>query len=170
LFNFLDGSLQGLNKQETVDKHGKEQVLVWRRSYDIPPPVVDRSSVHHPSNDPRYKGVEFDDEFTESLKTTGERFMPDWENKIGPDIKAGKKVIIAAHGNTLRALVQMLDNISDEEICGLNIPTGVPLIYELDDDLKPIPHPDAIAPLQGRYLGNQEEVRARIEGVANQTK
>ena len=91
--------------------------------------------------------------------------MPDWENKIGPDIKAGK-VIIAAHGNTLRALVQYLDNISDEEICGLNIPTGVPLIYELDDDLKPIPHPDAIAPLQGRYLGNQEEVRARIEGVA----
>jgi len=170
LFYFIDGSLQGLNKQETVDKHGKEQVLVWRRSYDIPPPVVDRSSVHHPSNDPRYKGVEFDDEFTESLKTTGERFMPDWENKIGPDIKAGKKVIIAAHGNTLRALVQMLDNISDEEICGLNIPTGVPLIYELDDDLKPIPHPDAIAPLQGRYLGNQEEVRARIEGVANQTK
>lgn len=159
------GALQGLNKQETVDKHGKEQVLVWRRSYDIPPPVVDRSSEHHPSNDPRYKGVEFDDEFTESLKTTGERFMPDWENKIGPDIKAGK-VIIAAHGNTLRALVQYLDNISDEEICGLNIPTGVPLIYELDDDLKPIPHPDAIAPLQGRYLGNQEEVRARIEGVA----
>ena len=96
--------------------------------------------------------------------------MPDWEGKIGPDIKAGKKVIIAAHGNTLRALVQYLDNISDEEICGLNIPTGVPLIYELDDDLKPIPHPDAIAPLQGRYLGNQEEVRARIEGVANQTK
>ena len=167
---YADGALQGLNKQETVDKHGKEQVLVWRRSYDIPPPVVDRSSEHHPSNDPRYKGVEFDDEFTESLKTTGERFMPDWENKIGPDIKAGKKVIIAAHGNTLRALVQYLDNISDEEICGLNIPTGVPLIYELDDDLKPIPHPDAIAPLQGRYLGNQEEVRARIEGVANQTK
>ena len=169
-FSSADGSLQGLNKQETVDKHGKEQVLVWRRSYDIPPPVVDRSSEHHPSNDPRYKGVEFDDEFTESLKTTGERFMPDWESKIGPDIKAGKKVIIAAHGNTLRALVQYLDNISDEEICGLNIPTGVPLIYELDDDLKPIPHPDAIAPLQGRYLGNQEEVRARIEGVANQTK
>ena len=153
-----------------MDKHGKDQVLIWRRSYDIPPPVVDRSSEHHPSNDPRYKGVEFDDEFTESLKTTAERFMPDWENKIGPDIKAGKKVIIAAHGNTLRALVQYLDNISDEEICGLNIPTGVPLIYELDDDLKPIPHPDAIAPLQGRYLGNQEEVRARIEGVANQTK
>jgi len=167
---FPDGALQGLNKQETVDKHGKDQVLVWRRSYDIPPPVVDRSSEHHPSNDPRYKGVEFDDEFTESLKTTGERFMPDWENKIAPDIKAGKKVLIAAHGNTLRALVQYLDNIPDDVICELNIPTGIPLIYELDDDLKPIPHPDAIAPLQGRYLGNQEEVRARIEGVANQTK
>ena len=172
-FHFIssvDGALQGLNKQETVDKHGKDQVLVWRRSYDIPPPVVDRSSEHHPSNDPRYKGVEFDDEFTESLKTTGERFMPDWENTIGPDIKAGKKVIIAAHGNTLRALVKHLDNIPEDVICGLNIPTGVPLIYELDDDLNPIPHPDAIAPLQGRYLGNQEEVRARIEGVANQTK
>mmetsp|Transcript_19789 Transcript_19789/g.40192 ORF Transcript_19789/g.40192 Transcript_19789/m.40192 type:complete len:97 (-) Transcript_19789:2171-2461(-) len=96
--------------------------------------------------------------------------MPDWENKIAPDIKAGKKVLIAAHGNTLRALVQYLDNIPDDVICELNIPTGIPLIYELDDDLKPIPHPDAIAPLQGRYLGNQEEVRARIEGVANQTK
>ena len=165
-----DGSLQGLNKQETVEKHGKEQVLVWRRSYDIPPPVVDLSSEYHPSKDPRYAGVEFDDNFTESLKTTGERFMPDWNNVIGPDIKAGKKVIIAAHGNTLRALVQHLDGISEDEISNLNIPTGVPLVYELDDDLKPIPHPDAISPLQGHYLGDQEKVRARIEGVASQTK
>jgi len=164
------GSLQGLNKQETVDKHGKDQVLVWRRSYDTPPPIVDRDSEHHPSNDPRYVGVDFDDEFTESLKTTGERFMPDWENVIGPDIKAGKKVIIAAHGNTLRALVKHLDDISEDEICGLNIPTGVPLVYELDEDLKPIPQEDAIAPLQGRYLGDQEEIRARIGAVAAQTK
>lgn len=164
------GSLQGLNKQETVEKHGKEQVLIWRRSYDIPPPVVDLSSEYHPSKDPRYAGVEFDDNFTESLKTTGERFMPDWNNVIGPDIKAGKKVIIAAHGNTLRALVQHLDGISEDEISNLNIPTGVPLVYELDDDLKPIPHPDAISPLQGHYLGDQEKVRARIEGVASQTK
>ena len=153
-----DGSLQGLNKQETVEKHGKEQVLIWRRSYDIPPPVVDLSSEYHPSKDPRYAGVEFDDNFTESLKTTGERFMPDWSNVIGPDIKAGKKVIIAAHGNTLRALVQHLDGISEDEISNLNIPTGVPLVYELDDDLKPIPHPDAISPLQGHYLGDQEKV------------
>lgn len=163
------GGLQGLDKKETVAKHGAEQVLVWRRSYDIPPPIVDRDSKYHPSNDPRYAGVEFDDDFTESLKSTGERFMPDWENVIGPDIKAGKKIIIAAHGNTLRALVKHLDGISEEEICGLNIPTGVPLVYELDDDLKPIPHADAIAPLQGRYLGNQEEIRARIAGVAAQT-
>lgn len=164
------GGLQGLNKQETVDKHGKDQVLIWRRSYDVPPPLVDRDSEHHPSNDPRYAGVDFPDEFTESLKTTSERFLPDWENVIGPRVKAGEKVLIAAHGNTLRALVKHLDGISEEEICGLNIPTGVPLVYELDDDLNVVPHPDAIAPLQGLYLGNLEEVRARIEGVANQTK
>lgn len=164
------GSLQGLNKQETVDKHGKEQVLIWRRSYDIPPPVVDKDSKYHPSNDPRYTGVDFDNEFAESLKLTAERFLPDWENTIAPDIKAGKKVLIAAHGNTLRALVKHLDGISEDEITGLNIPTGVPLVYELDDDLKVIPHPDAIAPLQGRYLGNQEEVRARIGAVMAQTK
>uniref|UniRef100_A0A7R9W4J4 Phosphoglycerate mutase n=1 Tax=Pseudictyota dubia TaxID=2749911 RepID=A0A7R9W4J4_9STRA len=163
------GALQGLNKQETVAKHGKDQVLIWRRSYDVPPPTVDRDSEHHPCNDPRYAGVEFDDEFTESLKLTEERFMPDWEDVIGPQIKAGKKVLIAAHGNTLRALVKHLDGISEEEICELNIPTGVPLVYELDDDLKPIPQEDAIAPLQGRYLGDQEEIRARIGAVAAQT-
>jgi len=164
------GSLQGLNKQETVDKFGKDQVLIWRRSYDVPPPTVDRSSEHHPSNDPRYVGVDFDDEFTESLKLTEDRFMPDWENVIAPEVKAGKKVLIAAHGNTLRALVKHLDDISEEEICELNIPTGVPLVYELDDDLRPIPHPDAIAPLKGRYLGNLEEVRERIGAVLAQTK
>ncbi|KAK1749099.1 phosphoglycerate mutase (2,3-diphosphoglycerate-dependent) [Skeletonema marinoi] len=165
------GGLQGLNKQETVDKHGKDQVLIWRRSYDIPPPECDESSEYYPGNDPRYANVDKADlPFTESLKITGERFMPVWENEIVPDIKAGKKILIAAHGNTLRALVKHLDGISEDEICGLNIPTGVPLVYELDDDLNVIPNENAIAPLRGLYLGNLEDVRARIEGVANQTK
>jgi len=165
------GGLQGLNKQETVDKHGKDQVLVWRRSYDVPPPECDTSSEYYPGNDPRYANVDHADlPRTESLKTTGERFMPVWENEIGPAIKSGKRVIIAAHGNTLRALVKHLDNISEDEITGLNIPTGVPLVYELDDDLNVIPNPNAIAPLQGMYLGDLADVRARIAGVANQTK
>jgi len=154
-----------------VDKHGKDQVLIWRRSYDIPPPPCDESSEYYPGNDPRYANVDKADlPFTESLKITGERFMPVWENEIVPDIKAGKKILIAAHGNTLRALVKHLDGISEDEICGLNIPTGVPLVYELDDDLNVIPNENAIAPLRGLYLGNLEDVRARIEGVANQTK
>lgn len=165
------GGLQGLNKQETVDKHGKDQVLIWRRSYDIPPPECDESSEYYPGNDPRYANVDKADlPKTESLKLTGERFMPIWESEIGPAIKSGKKVIIAAHGNTLRALVKHLDNISEDEITGLNIPTGVPLVYELDDDLNVIPSENAIAPLQGMYLGDLADVRARIEGVANQTK
>ncbi|CAJ1946241.1 unnamed protein product [Cylindrotheca closterium] len=165
------GALQGLNKQETVDKHGKDQVLVWRRSYDIPPPPLDESSEHYPGNDPTYADVpKADLPLTESLKLTEDRFMVAWENEIGPKIKEGKKVIIAAHGNTLRALVKHLDGISSDEITGLNIPTGVPLVYELDDDLKPIPHPDGIAPLTGRYLGDLEEVKQRIGAVASQTK
>jgi len=165
------GGLQGLNKQETVDKHGKDQVLIWRRSYDIPPPPCDESSEYYPGNDPRYANVDKADlPLTESLKITGERFMPVWENEIAPAIKSGKKILIAAHGNTLRALVKHLDGISEEEICGLNIPTGVPLVYELDDDLNVIPNENAIAPLRGLYLGDLKDVRARIEGVANQTK
>lgn len=165
------GSLQGLNKQETVDKHGKDQVLIWRRSYDIPPPTVDESDENFPGNDPRYANVDKADlPFSESLKLTEERFMVDWENIIAPEIKSGKKLLIAAHGNTLRALVKHLDGISTEEIPGLNIPTGIPLVYELDDDLKPIPQKDAIAPLSGRYLGNQEEIKARIGAVVSQTK
>ncbi len=165
------GGLQGLNKQETVDKHGKEQVLVWRRSYDVPPPECDKSSEYYPGNDPRYANVDASDlPLAESLKTTGERFMPVWEDEIGPAIRDGKRVIIAAHGNTLRALVKHLDDISEDEITGLNIPTGVPLVYELDDDLRVIPNPNAIAPLRGMYLGDLEDVRARIAGVANQTK
>jgi 2,3-bisphosphoglycerate-dependent phosphoglycerate mutase len=165
------GALQGLNKQETVDKHGKDQVLVWRRSYDIPPPELDESSEHYPGNDPMYADVSKEDlPLTESLKLTEDRFMVEWENEIGPLIKSGKKVIIAAHGNTLRALVKHLDNISSDEITGLNIPTGVPLVYELDEDLKPIPNADGIAPLTGRYLGDLEEVKQRIGAVASQTK
>mmetsp|Transcript_9825 Transcript_9825/g.19812 ORF Transcript_9825/g.19812 Transcript_9825/m.19812 type:complete len:284 (-) Transcript_9825:353-1204(-) len=167
------GSLQGLDKQQTVDKHGKDQVLIWRRSYDIPPPTVDRSSEHHPSNDPRYSTHDFPDEFTESLATTLDRVLPYWENKVVPDLKAGKDVIIAAHGNSLRALVKHLDDIPETDIAELNIPTGTPLVYELDDDMNVIPASEAdgaIAPLRGKYLGDIDAVRARIEGVKNQTK
>lgn len=165
------GALQGLDKQETVDKYGKDQVLIWRRSYDIPPPELDESSEHYPGNDARYKNVAKEDlPLSESLKLTGDRFMVDWHETLVPEIKSGKKIIIAAHGNTLRALVKHLDGISEDAITGLNIPTGVPLVYELDEDLKPIPHADAITPLQGRYLGDQEEVQARIGAVVAQTK
>ena len=159
-----------MDKQETVDKYGKDQVLVWRRSYDVPPPVVDPSSEHHPSNDPRYAGFEFDNEFTESLATTLDRVLPYYEKEIVPQLKDGKTVMVAAHGNSLRALVKHLDGIDEATISELNIPTGTPLVYELDDDLKPIPQEGAIAPLQGRYLGDQDAIRARIEGVKNQTK
>jgi len=164
------GALQGLDKQATVDKYGKDQVLIWRRSYDIPPPTVDKTSEHHPANDPRYAGTEFPEEFTESLATTLDRVLPLWENEIAPTLKQGKTVLIAAHGNSLRALVKHLDGIDEGTIAELNVPTGAPLVYELDDNLKPIPQPGAIAPLQGRYLGDQEAIKARIEGVKNQTK
>ncbi|KAL7515063.1 hypothetical protein ACHAXN_012306 [Cyclotella atomus] len=164
------GGLQGLDKQETVDKYGKDQVLIWRRSYDIPPPVVDKSSPHHPSNDPRYAKFDFPEEWTESLKTTLERVTPYFNENIAPQLKEGKTVLIAAHGNSLRALVKHLDNIGEDVIAELNIPTGTPLVYELDDDLKPIPQEGALSPLTGRYLGDQDAIRARIEGVKNQTK
>ena len=164
------GALQGLDKQETVNKYGKDQVLVWRRSYDVPPPTVDKSSEYHPSNDPRYADHVFPDEFTESLATTLDRVLPYYEKAIVPQLKEGKTVLIAAHGNSLRALVKYLDNIDEATISELNIPTGTPLVYELDDNLKPIPQPGALAPLQGRYLGDQDAIRARIEGVKNQTK
>jgi 2,3-bisphosphoglycerate-dependent phosphoglycerate mutase len=153
-----------------VDKFGKDQVLIWRRSYDVPPPTVDRTSPHHPDNDPRYAGSTFPAEFTESLATTLERVLPYWNETIVPEIKSGKTVLIAAHGNSLRALVKHLDGISESTIAELNIPTGTPLVYELDENLKPIPQKGAIAPLQGRYLGDQDAIRARIEGVKNQTK
>jgi len=166
------GALQGLNKQETVDKHGKDQVLIWRRSYDIPPPALDESSEYYPGNDPKYAEVDREDlPFTESLKLTEERFLEDWGKTFVPLIKEEKKrILIAAHGNTIRALVKHLDGISEDDITTLNVPTGVPLIYELDEDMKPIPHADAIAPLQGRYLGDQDDIRARIGAVMAQTK
>jgi len=167
------GALQGLNKQETVDKHGKDQVLIWRRSYDIPPPPLDESSEYYPGNDARYADVNKEDlPFTESLKLTEERFLKDWEETFVPLIKDDKKrVLIAAHGNTIRALVKHLDGISEDDITTLNIPTGVPLVYELDEEtLNPIPSKDAIAPLTGRYLGDQDDIRARIGAVMAQTK
>jgi 2,3-bisphosphoglycerate-dependent phosphoglycerate mutase len=165
------GALQGLNKQQTVDKHGKEQVMIWRRSYDIPPPPCDKSSEHYPGNDKRYDSVPHEDlPLSESLKNTEERFMVEWHAKLAPEIQKGTRILIAAHGNSLRALCKHLDKISEDDITGLNIPTGVPLVYELDEDLQPIPHKDAIPPLKGRYLGNQEEIQQRIGAVMAQTK
>ena len=154
------GALQGLNKAETAEKHGEEQVLIWRRSYDIPPPALEKSDERFPGNFPAYKDVdEADLPTTESLKLTVDRFLPYWFDTIAPTIKAGKKVLIAAHGNSLRALVKYLDNVSEEDIIKLNIPTGVPLVYELDNDLKPIKH---------YYLGDQDEIAAKAAAVAAQ--
>jgi 2,3-bisphosphoglycerate-dependent phosphoglycerate mutase len=143
------GALQGLNKAETAARYGDEQVHIWRRSYDIPPPPLELSDERHPSHDARYAGIS-GLPATESLATTLQRVLPCWNDVIAPELKAGKDVLIAAHGNSLRALVKMLDRISDEEITAFNIPTGVPLAYELDDDLKPrsrecLGDPDAIA-------------------------
>ncbi len=156
------GALQGLNKAETAKKFGDEQVHIWRRSYDIQPPAFEKNDERFPGKDPRYKNLT-DKELplTECLKDTVERFLPYWKETIAPTIKSGKKIIIAAHGNSLRALVKYLDNIPDEEIVGLNIPTGVPLVYELDENLKPIKH---------HYLGNQEEIEKKAKAVANQGK
>ncbi len=156
------GALQGLNKADTAAKYGDEQVLIWRRSYDIPPPPLEESDDRFPGKDPRYSNLSKDElPLSESLKDTVARFMPYWEQTIAPSIKSGKQVLIAAHGNSLRALVQYLDNISEEEIVHLNIPTGVPLVYMLDDDLKPIKH---------FYLGDQEAIAAKEKAVAEQGK
>uniref|UniRef100_M4BQ04 Phosphoglycerate mutase n=1 Tax=Hyaloperonospora arabidopsidis (strain Emoy2) TaxID=559515 RepID=M4BQ04_HYAAE len=165
------GALTGLDKQATVEKHGAEKVLEWRRSYDIPPPALDPASEFYPGNDVKYQAVpKAQLPLAESLELTAARVLPEWHNTIVPSIKAGKNVVIAAHGNSLRALVKHLDNISEDEITGLNIPTGAPLVYHLDEDLKPIPHQDAIAPLSAFYLGDQDGIRNRILGVKNQTK
>lgn len=156
------GALQGLNKSEMAAKFGEDQVLIWRRSYDIRPPVLEDNDPRHPKFDPRYKDMDKKDiPATECLKDTVARFLPYWHETISPVIKSGKRVIIAAHGNSLRALVKYLDNVSDEEIVKLNIPTGIPLVYELSDDLKPLKH---------YYLGDQEEIKKAMDKVANQGK
>lgn len=156
------GALQGLNKAETAAKYGEAQVKIWRRSYDIQPPALEKDDPRWPGRDPRYASLEPEDvPTTECLKDTVARFLPYWRETIAPTVEAGKRVIIAAHGNSLRALVKYLDNISDEEIVELNIPTGVPLVYELDQDLKPIQH---------YYLGDPEEIRKAQEAVTMQGK
>ena len=156
------GALQGLDKAQTVEKHGAAQVKVWRRSYDIPPPALAVSDERHPSHDPRYANL--DPALlpaTESLKDTLARVLPLWNERIAPRLKAGQNVLVAAHGNSLRAMVKMLDNVPETEITELNIPTGVPLLYELDEQLKPI---------SSRYLGDPEAIKAAAEAVRRQTE
>lgn len=156
------GALQGLNKAETAAKHGEEQVKIWRRSYDTPPPAMDKKDPRHPSHDARYKGVPANElPSGESLKDTVARFLPLWKNTIAPEIKAGKKVLIVAHGNSLRALIQHLENMTPDEIMGVNMPTGIPMVYELDKDFKV---------LKKEFVGDPEEVKAAMEAVANQGK
>ncbi len=156
------GALQGLNKAETAEKFGEAQVKIWRRSYDIPPPALDKTDPRHPGQDRRYASLtEAELPLTECLKDTVARFLPLWHETIAPAVRAGQRVLIAAHGNSLRALVKYLDNISDQDIVELNIPTGMPLVYELEDDLKPI---------RSYYLGDAEKVKAAMEAVAAQGK
>jgi 2,3-bisphosphoglycerate-dependent phosphoglycerate mutase len=156
------GGLQGLNKAETAAKFGEEQVHVWRRSYDVPPPPLEPSDPRHPSHDPRYRDLAPKDlPLTECLKDTVARAIPYWHDAIAPVLKTGKKVIIAAHGNSLRALVKMLDGISDADIASLDIPTGIPLVYELDDTLKPLRH---------YYLADQAELEKAVASVKSQGK
>jgi 2,3-bisphosphoglycerate-dependent phosphoglycerate mutase len=156
------GALQGLNKAETAEQHGEEQVHTWRRSYDTRPPALEPDDERFPGKDPRYADLS-DDQLprTECLKDTVERMLPYWFEVIAPDVTAGKRVLVSAHGNSLRALVKHLDGISDEEIVGLNIPTGIPLVYELEEDLTPIKH---------YYLADQDAVKAAEAAVAAQGK
>jgi len=156
------GALQGLNKSETAAKHGDAQIKIWRRSYAVPPPALTPDDDRHPSRDPRYANLDPRTlPLTESLKDTVERFLPYWHESIAPAIRSGKRVIIAAHGNSLRALVKYLDDVSEAEIVELNIPTGIPLVYELNDDLSPIRH---------YYLGDPAAAAAAAVRVANQAK
>lgn len=156
------GALQGLNKAEMAAKFGEEQVLLWRRSYDVRPPSLEKTDAGYPGNDPRYRNLDEKDlPLTECLKDTVDRFLPYWNEVISPTIKSGQRVIIAAHGNSLRALVKHLDDVSEGEIVKLNIPTGMPLVYELDSDLNL---------LKSYYLGDPEAVRKAMEAVAQQGK
>ncbi|MBU1003069.1 MAG: 2,3-diphosphoglycerate-dependent phosphoglycerate mutase [Proteobacteria bacterium] len=156
------GALQGLNKGETAQKYGEEQVFTWRRSYATPPPPLEASDPRHPGHDPRYAGLTTDElPLSESLKSTVDRVLPYWHEIIAPQIRQGQRLLIAAHGNSLRALVKYLDAMGEDEITALNIPTGVPLVYELDDSL---------APLRHYYLGDPEEIARAARAVANQGK
>ncbi len=156
------GALQGLNKAEMAKTYGDKQVLVWRRSYDVRPPALTLDDPRHSRHDPRYAALaDSDIPLTECLKDTVARVVPYWEGQIAPQLKAGRKVIVAAHGNSLRALVKYLDDVPDQDIVELNIPTGVPLVYELDDDLRPLRH---------YYLGDPEELAKAIDAVAKQGK
>ena len=156
------GALQGLNKSETAAKFGEDQVKIWRRSYDIPPPALTPDDERYPGHDPRYKHLTAQElPLTECLKDTVNRFLPYWHSTIAPAVREGKRVLIAAHGNSLRALVKYLDDVSEEAIVGLNIPTGMPLVYELGDNLRP---------LRSYYLGDPEKVKAAMEAVAAQGK
>ena len=156
------GGLQGLNKAETAKKYGDDQVKIWRRSYDVRPPLLEPDDERYPGRDPRYKDLAKDEiPAGECLEDTVARVVPYWKDTIIPEIKAGRRIIIAAHGNSLRALVKYLDNVSDADILELNIPTGIPLLYELDGDMKPVSH---------RYLGDPEAIAAAAAAVANQGK
>lgn len=156
------GTLQGLNKKQTADKYGEDQVFIWRRSFDVPPPALEVRDERHPSHDRRYKDVPANDlPATEALKQCQERVLPYWHEQIAPMIKSGKQVLVVAHGNSLRSLVKYLDNVSDNDIAELNIPTGIPLVYELDKNLKPVSH---------HYLGDAEEAKKKAQAVANQIK
>jgi 2,3-bisphosphoglycerate-dependent phosphoglycerate mutase len=156
------GALQGLNKAETAQKFGEEQVHIWRRSYDVQPPALTPDDERFPGRDRRYADLKTKElPLTECLKDTVARFLPFWKDTIAPVVRSGKRVIIAAHGNSIRALVKYLDNVGDEEIVGLNIPTGIPLVYELDEKLKPLKH---------YYLGDQSAVEQAMSAVANQGK
>jgi 2,3-bisphosphoglycerate-dependent phosphoglycerate mutase len=156
------GDLQGLYKAKLAAEVGEEQVLIWRRSYDVPPPALKTSDPRYPGNDSRYEELSADEiPLSECLKDTVERVLPYWHEKIAPTIKTGKRVLISAHGNSLRALVKYLDNVPEEEIIKLNIPTGIPLVYELDDELKPLNH---------YYLADSEKVEEAIQAVADQGK
>ncbi len=156
------GALQGLNKAETAKKYGEDQVKIWRRSYSTPPPALEPGDERSPARDRRYAGLtQAEIPLTESLKETVARFVPYWLDTIAPQVKAGKRVLVVAHGNSLRALVKYLDNISEKDIVELNIPTGIPLVYELEDNLKPI---------RNYYLGDSEAIKKAAEAVANQGK
>ncbi len=156
------GALQGLNKAETAAQYGEAQVKIWRRSYDVPPPPLERSDERFPGHDPRYAGLKPDElPLTESLKDTVARFLPFWHETLAPAVRSGRRVLAAAHGNSIRAMVKYLDNVSDDEIVGVNIPTGIPLVYELQDDLRPIRH---------YYLGDPEEAARAAQRVAEQAK